>query len=491
MRPPEHRATLGGLNTPSSPDSYDFIVLGGGSAGYAAARTAHSLGLRTAVIDGAETLGGLCILRGCMPSKALIESANRARTIRRAPEFGLRASGFEVRGDEIVARKRALIDDFAGYRQGQLADGRFDLIRGRAQFESPREVIVTTRDGAGDRRIRFDSACIATGSVIQRLDLPGLDGSGYWTSDDALEATEIPPSIIVLGGGAIALEMACYFEGLGSEVTVIQRSAHVLTGTDPDVAGALEVALRAKPGLTLHTGTRLERVEKCAADGEFVVHYQMDGRPNVAKASRLLLALGRRPALDGLALDRAGVDLDADGRRIAVDEWMATSQGHIFAAGDVCSRVEVVHVAIQQGEIAAREAARRLGRPVIPAPKPMDYRLKLFGVFTDPQVATVGLSEAEAAAAGRAVVSASYPFDDHGKSMVMGETHGLVKLIADAQTKELLGGAAVGPEAAEIIHEIAVALHFRSTAAEFLEIPHYHPTLSEIWTYPAEEILDL
>ncbi|MCB1077013.1 MAG: NAD(P)/FAD-dependent oxidoreductase [Verrucomicrobiae bacterium] len=468
---------------------YDFVVIGGGSAGYAAARTAHDLGLKTAVIDGAETLGGLCILRGCMPSKTLIESANLARSIRRAGEFGLRVDGVSHRGEEIIARKRRLIAEFADYRQGQLADGRFDLLRVFARFADPHELIVSPIDGAPERRIRFASACIAPGSVIQRIYLPGLEECGYWTSDDVLDAVEIPESIIVLGGGAIALEMACYFEGLGSEVTVIQRSGQVLSGTDADVAEALEGAMRSRPNLSLHTGTKLLRVEK-NDQGKAVVWFAHDGREEKATADRILVALGRRPAIERLDLEMAGVALTESGRGIVVDEWMATSQPHLFAAGDVCSELEVVHIAIQQGEIAAKEAAHRLGRTA-DRPTPMSYRLKLLGVFTDPQVATVGLSEREASESGRQVLAATYPFDDHGKSMVMGETHGFVKLIADAESRELIGGAVVGPEAVELIHEIVTAIYFRCSASQFLEIPHYHPTLSEIWTYPAEELSGL
>lgn len=468
---------------------FDFLVLGGGSAGYAAARTATSLGLRTAVVDGAEVLGGLCILRGCMPSKALIESSNRARALRRAAEFGLRVPDWSIRGDEIIRRKRELVAGFADFRRGQLEDGRFELIRGRARFESPHAVRVEFPGGAAPRLIRFGSACVATGSVVQKVDVAGLEETGYWTSDDVLEAADIPRSVTVLGGGAIALEMACYFEGLGCEVQVIQRSAQVLSGSDLDVARALEQALRSRPNLRLWTGTELLRVGR-APDGRCEIHFRHRGAEEVVRSERILVALGRRPATDGLDLGAAGVEREPGNGRIRVDEWMTTSQPHLFAAGDVCSRVEVVHLAIQQGEIAARKAARRLGR-IPDAGKPMDYRLRLLGVFTDPQVATIGCSERDAPGEGRRVVAARYPFDDHGKSLVMGETHGFVKLIADAETRELIGGAVVGPEAVELIHEIAAALYFRCTASQFLEIPHYHPTLSEIWTYPAEELSEL
>lgn len=482
-------------NAPAGADSgydYDFVVIGGGSGGYAAARTAHELGLKTAVIDGAETLGGLCILRGCMPSKALIQSADRARVIRNSAEFGLKAENFGFDGHRIIERKRVLIDDFAGYRQQQLMDDRFDLIRGRAEFVDEHRLRVTFRDENQEpRTVSFATACVATGSVVQTIDLPGLDECDYWTSDDALEAEDIPESIVVLGGGAIALELACYFEGLGREVTVIQRSEHVLSGSDRDLAKALEEAMVSRSNLDLYTGTKLERAESHRDHpGRVTVHFQHHGVTKEVTADRLLMALGRKPAIEGLALEKAGIDLDERGRRIETNLHMATSQPHIFAAGDICSPIEVVHIAIQQGEIAAHEAARQLGRVDEPQ-KEMDYRLKLFGVFTHPQVATVGVGEEEAIAEGREIVSASYPFDDHGKSMIAGETHGFVKLIADAKTKEIIGGAAVGPEAAELIHEISVALYFRCTAQQFLEIPHYHPTLSEIWTYPAEEILEL
>jgi len=472
--------------------NYDFVVIGGGSGGYAAARTASDLGLKTAVIDGADTLGGLCILHGCMPSKTLIESANHFRNMRRAREFGIH-TGDELRAipKEIIARKRRLIDEFASYRQGQLADGRFDLICGTASFLSDSEVAISPLAPDSDvaDRIGFRSACVATGSQISRIPVPGLEETGYWTSDDILEAEDLLDSIVVLGGGAIALEMACYLEGLGKQVTVIQRSDQVITGSDRDVAKALEGALEERENMTIFTGTRLLEV-KADGQGRKTVSFEQGGEIKTAGGGEILQALGREPRTVGLNLKAAGIELAKDGKHIGCMAEQRTSVPHIFAAGDVCGPHEVVHMAIEQGEIAAHNAAVFLEVSHEETQK-IDYRLKLLGIFTDPEVATVGLTEAEAEKEGRKVVAASHPFADHGKSMVKGELHGFVKLIADAGTGELVGGAVVGPEAVDLIHEIVVAMYFQSTVSDFIKIPHYHPTLSEIWTYPAEELLFL
>lgn len=466
---------------------YDFIVIGGGSAGYAAARSAVDKGLSTAVIDGAETLGGLCILRGCMPSKTLIESADRYRNIRHASEFGLRSSEHSVVPAEIIARKRRLIGEFADYRQEQLKDGRFTLIRGRASFSTANTVTVAPLDAdQSSFEVGFKTACIATGSVIAEMDFPGLKQTGYLTSDDILDLETPPDSVVVLGGGAIALEVACYFEGIGKQVTVIQRSEHVLTGTDYDVADALAKAMRER-GMRLFTGTSLTSFEKNDA-GRKIVHFEHNGASVTVEGDEILLALGRYPNTKGLALEAAGIELGPNQRHIAANTEMATSAPHIFVAGDVCSDLQVVHTAIEQGECAAHNAAVLLDKAE--SSQSIDDRLKLYGIFTHPNVATVGLSELEANANERAVEVATYPFDDHGKSMIRGETAGFVKMIADATTGELLGAAVVGPEATELIHELIVALYFHATAEQFINIPHYHPTLSEIWTYPAEEIAE-
>ncbi|TSA31000.1 MAG: NAD(P)/FAD-dependent oxidoreductase [Verrucomicrobiaceae bacterium] len=456
---------------------YDFVVVGGGSAGFAGARSAAALGLKTAVIEGAGELGGLCILRGCMPSKALLESAKRFRAIRNAAKFGLSAGTPSFDPGAIIARKRSLIAEFAGYRGAQLQNGPFDLLRGTAEFTGPHSMTVQLADGA-DVLLRAKSILIATGSAQSVPPIPGLSEATPLTSDDLLDRESIPDSLIVLGGGPVALEMASYCRAFGAGVTIIQRSPQILRGTDRDCAEALADGLR-QDGIKVVTGTKLLRVEVSGTKKR--VFYLKDGAEAAATGSEILNALGRH------AMIPTGLPVRLQDGKIEVNLSQQTSLPHIFAAGDVCSPLEVVHVAIQQGEVAARNAARLLSASREPL-ESMDYRLNLFAVFTEPGFACVGASENELSTSEIPFATARYPFDDHGKSLVMGETHGFVKLIAHARSGEILGASIVGPEAAELIHEIVVAMRFHATAADLASIPHYHPTLSEIWTYPAEEL---
>ncbi len=465
-------------------DNYDFIVIGGGSAGYGGAAEAARRGLRTLVVEGGRDVGGLCILRGCMPSKTLLESGHRALAIREAGEFGVHAKYEGADGAAIRARKRKLIGEFADYRRGQLEDGRFDFVRGKARFIDAKTIEVQLAEG-GAKRVSGRAFLIATGSVIKVPKFEGLEEVGFWTSDDVLDAETIPASVCILGGGAIALELASYYHGLGVPTTVIQRSAHVLRETDEDIADALTEALE-KRGIAIFRKTKVTRITR--SEGGKCIHFEHDGKSRTAEAEQIVCALGRKPALDGLAAEAAGVKIE-DGH-IAAETTQQCGVPHLFAAGDVCGPYEVVHLAIEQAELAARNAARILGK-LDGELERMDYALKLFACFTHPEAAAVGLSEHECKEQGREIFIAKYPFAEHGKSQVRGATEGFVKLIADRATRQLIGGACVGPEAAELIHEIVVALRFKATARELATTPHYHPTLGEIWTYPAAEIAEM
>ncbi|HAM73448.1 MAG TPA: pyridine nucleotide-disulfide oxidoreductase [Verrucomicrobiales bacterium] len=453
----------------------DVAILGGGSAGYAAARTAAAAGLRTVVIEGGEEVGGLCILRGCMPTKALLQAADVLHQARRAATWGLKVSGAGYEYAEVLRRKDRLIQEFADYRRQQLEDGRFTFIRAGARFIDPH-----TLDLGGQGRVRSRYFIVATGSSLSKPPIAGIEGpgAGCLNSDLALHAERIPESVIVLGGGAVAVEFAQFYRRFGARVTLVQRSPRILREFDADASGVVEGAFRDE-GMTVHTGTRLLAAGGMEGGGRFV-EFEQEGGTHRVEAEAIFNGLGRSPNTFGLGLEAAGVDT-AHGR-IVTDLSMRTSAPHIFAAGDVAGPYEVVHIAIQQGEVAAHNILHP------DAQRAMDYRLKTLVVFTDPQVAQVGLSEQEAGERGIPVIAASHPFRDHGKSMIMEALDGFVKLLADPRTGEILGGACVGPMGGELIHEIIVAMARRMTVAELAAVPHYHPTLAEIWTYPAEEL---
>lgn len=451
--------------------SFDVVIIGGGSAGYAAARTASEFGAEVAIVDQGP-LGGLCILRGCMPSKTLLRTSDVMSLMKRAKEFGLSAEGLGADMVAINKRKRRLIKEFADYRAEQLRQPKYNLIEGRAEFLDANRIKV------GNKTIESKAFIIATGSVQAKVPVPGLEAAGYLTSDDLLDSKEIYPSMIVLGGGPVATELGQFYCRLGTKTTLIQRSDHILSASDEDLARPVEARLR-EDGMDVYTGTRITGVER--KNGKTSVTFEQDEKTQTVTADVLFNALGRSPAVQGLNLQAAGVELD--GRRVRVDAAMRTNVPNIYAAGDVVGMHEIVHIAIQQGEIAAGNAVGR-------AERKMDYRLKAEVTFTDPQVATVGMSEKECQLEGCPFLVATYPFDDHGKSMVMGETHGFVKLLCDPDSGEIVGGQIVGPEASELIHEIIAVMYFRGTVFDVARMPHYHPTLAEILTYPAEELAE-
>lgn len=453
---------------------FDYIVIGGGSGGYAAARTAREVCEHVAIIDGSETLGGLCILRGCMPSKTLIYSAEVLHLAQKAKAFGLHIPEAVADMAALHRRKLSTIREFAEYRQGQLTDKRFTLFPSYATFIDGQTIKLA--DGT---RLTADHFMVATGSVVSVPPIQGLKDLPYWTSDDVLELDFLPKKVIVLGGGIVACELAQFLRRMGSEVIQIQRSAHILKETSPEAASVIEQSFRHE-GIELYTGTHLESVSH--KDGLFTVSFTQRGEPYRVEAPYLLNALGREAATQGLGLKAAGVATRKDGK-IVCTEMQQTSNPRIYACGDVTGPHEIVHIAILQGELAARHATGRAADPV-------DYDSLLGVVFTDPQIGSVGLGEAALKARGIDYLSADYPFDDHGKSILMEAKAGYVKVLADRATGTLLGAECVGKDGGELIHAMAVAVTMKATAQDLLKVHWYHPTLSEIWSYPLEDIVD-
>lgn len=453
-------------------DRFDLVVIGAGSAGYAAARTAASLGARVALVDKGP-LGGLCILWGCMPSKALLRSAEIAYLVSASRLWGVEAGEVRLDFHSVMARKDHLIKGFADYRIHQIrALPQTELIMGHARFVAPNRLRV------GERELEAERFIIATGSTPFVPPVPGLEEAGYLLSDEALDLAAPPRTMLVLGGGVIAVELGQFYARMGTKVTLIETAPHLLPREDVDVSEALEAGLR-QDGLRVVTGVKVLRAER-RAHKKVLVLARDEGEVDVS-ADVLLVATGRVANVRGLNLEAAQVVMD--GRRIRVNDYMQTSNPRIYVAGDAWGGTFLVHLAIAEGEVAARNALEH-------AMIPMDYRVVPRAVFTDPNVARVGPTERECASQGREVVVATYPFAEHGKAEVMGGTAvmGFVKLIADAGSGEILGAQAIGPEAAELIHELVAVISLRATIEQFLRIPHVHPTLAEIWTYPAEEI---
>jgi pyruvate/2-oxoglutarate dehydrogenase complex dihydrolipoamide dehydrogenase (E3) component len=451
---------------------FDVAIVGGGSGGYAAARMAAGAGLKTIIIEGGAEVGGLCILRGCMPTKALLYAAEVMHLASHAKPWGIRAGKVGFNFAEVMARKNALIKDFADYRVQQLNSKKFKFIRANARFVNPHTVALDK-----ERKLTARHFVIATGSSVAPAPLPQLREVGYITSDDALTLKRLPKSLIILGGGAIACEFAQFFARFNVKVTLVQRSEHILKEFDRDAATEIEKVFR-REGIKIFTNTRLAGAQR---KGKLkIISFESRGKTISISAGEILFALGRIPNTASLELEKAGVKTGPGG--IIANELMQTSAPHIYTAGDCTGPYEIVHLAVQQGEIAAHNIANPK------SPRRMDYRLLISVVFNEPQVAFVGLTEKVAKARGIAYLAASYPFNDHGKSLIMKAKDGFVKLLANPKSGEILGGACVGPGGGELIHEIVAVMAKRMTVHELAAMPHYHPTLAEIWTYPAEEL---
>jgi len=461
-----------GVNNDRSFRDFEVAVIGGGSAGFAAARAAAGAGLRTALLEGAAEVGGLCILHGCMPTKRLLYAAEVLEHARRASQWGLRIPEARFDFAQVMARKDALIQEFAADRRRGLSEGGFQFIPARARFVDAHTLALDS--GA---RLTAGAFIIATGSTVAPCPVPSLEQLGYLTSDAALALARLPESLTVLGGGPLGSEFAQFFARFEVKVTLVQRDERLLNHFDGDAGAVLEEVFR-QEGIAVFTGARLIEAQRQGNLKEVLIEQR--GRQTRIAAEEILFALGRVPNLGSLGLESAGVKTEAG--RILADRYLETSVPHIYAAGDCVGPRDMVHRAIQQAEVAAHNIAHPHQR------RAMDERLLVQVVFTEPQVATVGLTEQAAQRESIPYLTASAPFTDSGKAIVMEATAGFVKLLAEPSRGEILGACCVGPQGGELIHEIVAAMQGRLTVRELAGLPHYHPTLASLWTYPAAEL---
>jgi len=460
-----------------SEDHYQFLVLGGGSAGFAAARLAADHVDRVAIVDGSEELGGLCILRGCMPSKTLLYSAEVLHLAKMGNTFGLNISRPSMDMKAVQDRKRRIIGEFADYRKKQLHSGRFELIPQQGRLRDANTVLLDN-----GKSVTAEKILISTGSKVSTPSVPGLDSTPFLTSDDILNLEELPDSIIVLGGGVVACELTQFLARAGSHVIQIQRSPYLLKDMPVDASATVAQSLT-RDGVELHTGTSIEQIYS-SEDGGVFVSFRKENRVLLRRAQYLFNALGRDPNTGGLGLDKTNIELAKTGH-IKTNAFQQTSEENIYAAGDCAGPNEIVHIAILQGECAARHAL------LLEDAKPVNYNSLLSVVFTDPQVATVGPSLTELQKKyPKTLRMAEFPFFDHGKSILMEAKSGYVRVYANKTAGKIVRAECVGKDAGELIHALAPAVHHSFKVSDWLSCPWYHPTLGEIWTYPLEELME-
>jgi pyruvate/2-oxoglutarate dehydrogenase complex dihydrolipoamide dehydrogenase (E3) component len=442
---------------------YDVIVIGGGSAGTSAAAAASRSGARTLMINEGE-LGGLCILRGCMPTKAMLASAHALAELRHLEGFGIRLDG-EARPDfaRIMARKDAQVRRFQSAKISSIERQDYEVTFGRARFVPGGALEV---DG---RRVEGSSYVIATGSTPRMFPIPGAADVPVWSSDDVMRASQPPRALLVQGAGPIGLELAQFFARIGTRVLLVNRSP-LLSHHDVECGDELRRALLEEANLCVMAPATISRVAPRGGGLEASLLGE-EGEMRF-EADALLMATGRRPALDDLGLEHVG--LSAERGRLKHDTRMRTASERVFVAGDATGTSQVLHLANQEGTVAGHNAAG--GEP----PQEMDYRLKMNVIFTDPPFAAVGATGVELASRGIDAVTGLARFAETGRAITMNVRHGLWKMWADRSSGEILGSAVLGPRADDLIHIVSTAMHFRANADEICSLPWYHPTLSEV-----------
>lgn len=438
---------------------YDVVIIGGGPGGYVAAIRAAQLGGKVLLAEEGD-LGGTCLNRGCIPTKAMVHSASLYSEAQRGQEFGLSFTDLSLDFAGVARHRDKVVDTLVQGIGGLMKSNEIEVIQGRAQILAPGKVRVQDKD------IECQHIIIATGSGQGKPPIPGIDSPGVVDTDAILKAKEIHESILVLGGGVVGAEFASIMAAFGVQVTLVEMLPGLLSTLDSEMGKRLSVCLR-KAGVKVHTKTKVSSI----AQGPGGLNVELEGKKGTQQVTvqQVLLAAGRVPNFGGLDLDGLGIEYDLRSG-IKVDETMATSVPGIWAIGDCVGNLMLAHVASHEGIVAAENIMGQEAK--------MDYRVVPSCVFTLPEVASVGLAEQEAKEQGLDYQVAKFPFVANGKALAQGDTDGLVKIVAAADG-EILGVHIMGPHASDLIAEAAVAVHQRLTAEELVNIIHAHPTLAE------------
>ncbi|MCA1030666.1 dihydrolipoyl dehydrogenase [Bacillus timonensis] len=453
---------------------YDLVILGGGTGGYVAAIRASQLGLKVAVVEKGK-LGGTCLHAGCIPSKALLRSAEVYSTTKKSEEFGVIAKDVSLDFSKVQERKAKITDQLYKGVQHLMKQGKIDVYEGLGRILGPSifspmpgTISVEMNSGEDNQMLIPKNVIVATGSRPRTL--PGLeiDGTYVMSSDEALEMSQLPKSIIIVGGGVIGIEWASMLNDFGVEVTVIEYADRILPTEDKEVSKEMQRLMK-KKGVKIVTNAKVlpESLEK--SEG-VTIKADHKGEEKTFKAEKLLVSVGRQANVEGIGIENT--DIVVDKGYIVTNEYFQTKESHIYAIGDVIGGLQLAHVASHEGIVAVEHMANE-------NPSPIDYSMVSKCIYSNPEVASVGYTEDEAKEKGFDVKIGKFSFRAIGKALVYGESDGFVKLVVDKETDDLLGVHMIGPHVTDMISEAGLARVLDATPWEVAHTIHPHPTLSE------------
>lgn len=453
-------------------DQYDVIVLGSGPGGYVAAIRCAQLGLKTAIVER-ENLGGICLNWGCIPTKALLRSAEVLHNMKHAAAYGLAADNIRADLDAVVKRSRGVAKQLNQGVTHLMKKNKIAVHMGEGKLLAPGKLEVRGEKGA--ETLAAKHIIIATGARARDLPFAKADGKRVWTYRHAMTPTEMPGKLLVIGSGAIGIEFASFYNDMGADVTVVEMMDRIVPVEDADVSAFLEKALT-KQGMKILTGAGVEKIEVSASGIKAAIKGK-DGKVATSDFSHVIVAVGIVPNTEDIGLEALGIK--AERGIIAIDDYGRTNVKGIWAIGDVTPGPWLAHKASHEGVIAAESIAKELGNKDV-HPHAMDRRNIPGCTYCHPQIASVGLTEAKAREAGYTVKAGTFPFIGNGKAIALGEPEGFVKTVFDAKTGELLGAHMIGAEVTELIQGYVVGKTLETTEAELMATVFPHPTLSEM-----------
>ncbi|HHD10988.1 MAG TPA: dihydrolipoyl dehydrogenase [Deltaproteobacteria bacterium] len=451
---------------------FDLVVIGGGPGGYTAAIRAAQKGATVGLVEK-DRVGGTCLNRGCIPTKALYYSAKNLLATEKAEKFGIKISGVEFNIAEAVRRKNDVVAKLVGGIEQLLKANRIELIRGNGSIEAEGKVKVEKEDGSTEV-VGAKSIIIATGSEPALIPAFKIDGTNVITSTEALELNRVPESLLIIGGGVMGCEFANIFSAFGSSVKIVEILPRILSTEDPQAVRVVERAFK-KRGVEVFTGIGVEEIN-IVEDGRVETRLT-DGR--TITTEKVLVTIGRSFNSSGIGLESVGVKTDDKGR-IEVDSRMQTTAKGVYAIGDVTGGMLLAHVAAKEGLVAVENA---LG-----GTEEMDYSVIPAGIFTEPEIASVGMREKEAKEKELEVKVGRFPYAASGKALTMEEPDGFVQIVADASTDKVLGATIVGAHATDLIGEVAIAIRQGAKVTDIADTVHAHPTLPELVMEAAEDV---